>query len=311
MGRTSAGSCPDAANDLARELVPADDTLVRGVDDAGNALHPEPQHHRGQVRRERRMADLVVDEGDLAAPSRQAQERLRHVGAVRARTPRRSARPSSRDRSRARRRACWRRRPSGDTAGPTPGRGARPCRRTRSRSRRTRGAHPTRRQPSATKRVARAVDPEGQLHLALAASTAVKAAPCTTRSGRQVVIAPSTTSRSVRSCSGRSRPSTSWWGWVLSSASSSVPSCPADPVTRIRIRASPVPHTGEQRFPPLAAVPVERDGLLEAVSERGPRRPTERRHLLRGDRVAAVVAEAVLDVLDPTRRAPSSSRSAR
>ena len=75
---------------LAGELVPAHDTLVRGVEDTRHPLDPELRDHRREVRDERRVADLVVDEADLSPALGEAQQGLDHVLAVLAADPRRA-----------------------------------------------------------------------------------------------------------------------------------------------------------------------------------------------------------------------------
>src|SRR4051794_5169214 len=63
-------------------------------------------------------------------------------------------------------------------------------------------------------------------------------------------------------------------------------------------RALAVLHSGPERLPPGTVVHVPGDGGLDGLLEGAARGPPEGRDLVGRDRVAAVVALAVLDVVD-------------
>ena len=179
-------------------------------------------------------------------------------------------------------------------ARPTRGTDARACRRTRSPSRGARGG----RRPGGTlgdpahRCGVRGERPSDRSRRRRRRSTPRR---CTTASGRSDVSAPSTASRSLMS-------SARWSAAITSSPApsplrtTSRPSWPLAPVTRSRSQNT---ASGLQRLPPLTVgrgttATVCGECLVEIVL----RPPAEALDLVGRDRVAAVVAEAVVDGLD-------------
>src|SRR4051812_31580938 len=119
------------------------------------------------------------------------------------------------------------------------------------------------------------------------ASTPVHAPACTTTSGRTVVMACMTASRSEtsRSARGNATTSSSTKEWMRSR-----PSCPPAPVTRTFTACS----RRLERFPPPPVLPVPVDRLLQRLVERALLAPAEGGDLRYVDGVATVVALAVL-----------------
>ena len=184
---------------------------------------------------------------------------------------------------------------------------ARPwCRRRRSRSTRRQTWAPTRRAASATWRAPRALT--GRPGRGRPRRRRPRSRP---RRGRRrragsAVMAPSTASRSATSSAPWSTPRPRRGVGGRHVRRSSVPSCPPAPVTRTRTRLL---SAALQRLPPPPVVPVPRDGGVQGLVEVAVRAPSRAPGPWRVDRVAAVVAEAVLRrTRSSTRRRPDSGQ---
>ena len=298
IGLDPVGVLPGGLEHRARELEPGHRALVGDVEEPGPALDDEPADHRGGVGGERGVAALVVDER-AACRARPARRRIvftmllpwqphthddAHDRRVR-RAPRSSCSPASFDAPVDRLRV---RRVPLDV-----GLGLRAVEHVVGRERSTTCA-PTRRAASATWRVPSALTAKARSGSLSHASTAVHAAACTIASGRVDVTAASTASRSVTSSCG-----------VVGRDHLVVGERADELVADLAAGAGDEDAHGVSASAAASAAPTTSG--CRGTRRRWPRAPRgtraaapsrARATLSVVDRVAPVVAEAVLDVLD-------------